>query len=55
MNLNLRPLSELYREDQRRLNAREVDAIVTLHRASFEAHLLLAEAERLNPTKEFLS
>jgi hypothetical protein len=48
------PLSRLWTEDQRRLHAREVD-LIARHRMVFEAHRLAAEAERLNPIKEFLS
>jgi hypothetical protein len=56
MNLsNERPLSELWTEDQRRLRAREVDLIIARHRLVYAASKLAAEAERLNPIKEFLS
>jgi hypothetical protein len=51
MNLDTRSLSELYREDQRRLRAREIDAIIVRHRMNFETSRLLAEAERLNQIK----
>jgi hypothetical protein len=41
MNLtDLRPLSELYREDQRRLHASEVDVIIARDRMNIEAQRL---------------
>jgi hypothetical protein len=54
MTIDLRPLSELYREEIRRLRPREVDAIIARHRLSYSIHRLTAEAERLNPIKESL-
>jgi hypothetical protein len=45
VNLTDRPLSELYRDDQRRLHAREVDVIIARHRMNIEAHRLLAETK----------
>jgi hypothetical protein len=47
-----RPLSDLYREDQRRLAAREFDRIIALHRANFTAHQLIVAAERRNSINE---
>jgi hypothetical protein len=49
MTIDLRPLSELYREEIRRLRAREVDAIIARHRMNFESNRLLAEAEQHSP------
>lgn len=49
------PLSKLWTEHQRRLHAREVDLIIARHRFAFEQARLAAEAERLNPIKEYLS
>jgi hypothetical protein len=49
MNLDLRPLSELYREDQRRLRAREVDAIIARHRFAHSLHRLPNEAAQHSP------
>jgi hypothetical protein len=52
MNLtDLRPLSELYREDQRRLRAREVDVIIPCHRIFHSLHRLANEAAQ-HPPKE---
>jgi hypothetical protein len=53
------PLSVLYSADVRaeieRLRRSELNVILARHRMNYEAHQLLAEAERLNPIKEFLS
>lgn len=48
------PLSKVWTEQQRRLYAREVDLIIARHRVIFEQARLAAEAERLNPIKEYL-
>jgi hypothetical protein len=47
-----RPLSDFYREDHRRLVAREADRILAAHRANFAASQLTAEAERRNSINE---
>jgi hypothetical protein len=55
MNLTIeRPLSELYTADITRLRHAELNAIIALHRVNFEAHRLLAEAEK-HRHKESLS
>ena len=46
-----RPLSDFYREDHRRLAARERDRIIAAHRASYAAHQLIV-AERRNSINE---
>lgn len=48
----MRPLSDFYREDHRRLAARERDRTLAAHRASYAAHQILAEADRLQDIKE---
>jgi hypothetical protein len=47
-----RPLSELYREDHRRMAAREADAIIARHRMIFAAHQLAAQTARHQDIKE---
>lgn len=49
-----RPLSALWAEDQRRLHARELNAIIALHRANYQARRLAVEAEK-RQHKESLS
>jgi hypothetical protein len=41
-----RPLSDFYREDQRRIAAREFDFIVARHRMTCAARQFTAESER---------
>lgn len=45
-----RPLSEFWSEDRRRLEQRERNRIISQHRASYAAHQIIAEAERLQDT-----
>lgn len=52
MTADTRPLSDFYREDHRRLAAREADRIIAVHRASYAAHQLFIAAERRNSIKE---
>lgn len=47
-----RPLSDFYREDHRRLAARERDRIIAAHRAHYAAHQLITAAERRNAVNE---
>jgi hypothetical protein len=44
-----------YPPEVERLRRIELNAIIARHRMVFEAARLAAEAERLNPIKEFLS
>lgn len=59
MNLDPRPLSELYsadfRAESKRLRSAELNAIIARHRFFYAASKLAVEAERLNPIKESLS
>ena len=47
-----RPLSDFYREDQRRLAARATDRILALHRANYAAHQLTIAAKLRNAINE---
>lgn len=47
-----RPLSDFYREDHRRLVARERDRIIAAHRANYAAHQIITAAERRNSINE---